>query len=238
MAIPRWIINPLFRGFTNVLCKIDAAPLSKIPQTGPLILISNHINFLEIPILYGRLGSRPVTVFAKRETWESGFMRVLFDMSLAIPVRRGEADTEALRKAIETLKAGRILALAPEGTRSGTGQLQQAHPGLVLIAQRSGAPMLPIAFHGSEGYKNDWKHLRRTDFHIKVGNAFSLKIPETKVTSALRQQMVDEIMYQIAAILPPKYRGYYSNLRSATETFIEFQNPFQSNLLQRDLILT
>ncbi|MBI5034339.1 MAG: 1-acyl-sn-glycerol-3-phosphate acyltransferase [Chloroflexi bacterium] len=237
MALSRRIVNPLLNGLTDFICKIDATQLAKIPPTGPLMLVSNHINFLEIPILYCRLANRPLTVFAKKESWDSLLIRSLFDLSLAIPVRRGEVDTEALRRAVEVLKMGRMLALAPEGTRSGTGQLQQAHPGLVLIAQRSGAPILPIAFYGSENYKNDWKRLRRTNFHIAVGNPFLLKFPETKMTNAIRRQMVDEVMCQIAALLPPKYRGYYSNLETATEKFLEFSNPSQSNLLQRSSVI-
>jgi 1-acyl-sn-glycerol-3-phosphate acyltransferase len=73
-------------------------------------------------------------------------------------------------------------------------------------------------------------HLRRTDFHVVVGNPFYLNVDGIKVTRQVRQQIVDEIMYQMAALLPPDYRGYYSDLEHATETFLRFSDPSQSNL--------
>ena len=87
-----------------------------------------------------------------------------------------------------------------------------------------------MACYGSEIFYRNLTRLRRTDFHVVVGNPFYLNVDGIKVTRHVRQQIVDEIMYQIAALLPPAYRGYYSDLEQATETFLRFSDPSQSNL--------
>jgi 1-acyl-sn-glycerol-3-phosphate acyltransferase len=226
--VRRWV-NSTLHGLTNLLCRVDVAQLERIPERGPLILAANHVNFLEIPVLYTRLGERPVVVFTKAETFDSLLMRTLFDLSRAIPVKRGEADANALRRASKVLETGHILAVAPEGTRSGDGHLQRGHPGVVILALRTGAPVLPIAYYGGEKLGHNLPRLKQTDFHVVVGNPFHLNA-EGRVTREMRQQMADEIMYQIAALLPPDYRGHYSNLAAATETYLRFPESSESNL--------
>jgi 1-acyl-sn-glycerol-3-phosphate acyltransferase len=147
MTLRRRLVDAALHGLINVLCRVDEAQLAKIPQRGPLILVANHVNFLEIPVLYTRMGKRPLRVLAKAETWGNPFKEFLFDLSMAIPVQRGEVDTSAVRLAVQALEAGHILAVAPEGTRSGDGQLQRGHPGVLrrrdLLAQPA-----PLAANG------------------------------------------------------------------------------------------
>jgi len=232
MSLVRQLTNSTLHGLTSTLCRVNAAQLSKVPERGPLILVANHVNFLEIPVLYTRLGSRPVVAFTKAETFDSWFMRSVFDLSKAIPVKRGEVDTTALKCAAQVLETGRILAVAPEGTRSGDGCLQRGQPGVVMLAMRTKAPLLPIAYFGGEAFWRNLPRFKRTDFHVVVGQPFYLDDRGARVTREVRQQMADEIMYQIAALLPPAYRGYYSNLAAATGTYLRFPESSASNLRQ------
>ena len=180
--------------------------------------------------MYTRLQPRPVTGLAKAESWDNPALAFLADLWGAIPVRRGEVDLNALRQALRALEAGQILAVAPEGTRSGDGRLQAGQPGIVLLALRSGAPLLPIVTYGGERFWQNVKRLRRTGFHIVVGRPFLLDPGSGRVTRPVRQQMVDEIMYQMAALLPPAHRGVYSNLAAATERYLHFPPGSGSNL--------
>jgi len=184
------------------------ASLAQVPARGPLILVTNHIGSLEVPLLFAHLQPRPVTGFAKIETWDDPFMGWLFDLWGAIPIRRGEADVDALRKGFTALEQGCILAVAPEGTRSRHGRLLRARPGVAMIALRSGVMLLPLAHWGGENFSGNLKRLKRTDFHVKVGQPFRLQVEE-KVTRQVRQQVADEIMFQIAALMPEAYRGEY-----------------------------
>ena len=230
MTLTYRVATSTIKGLIRLLCRVDDAQLAQVPDQGPLIIVANHVNFLEVPLLYTHLQPRPVTGFAKAETWDNAALGTLFDLGGAIPLRRGEADIAALRQALKALEAGQILAVAPEGTRSGHGRLQPGHPGVVFLALRSGAPLLPVAYYGGELFWRNLPRLRRTDFHIVVGQPFYLDADGVKVTRQVRQQMVDEIMYQVAALLPPAYRGVYSDLAAATETHLRFSPGAESNL--------
>jgi 1-acyl-sn-glycerol-3-phosphate acyltransferase len=230
MTPTRQVVSTTIKRLTRILCRVDDAQLAHVPTQGPLILIANHVNFLEVPLLYTHLQPRRVTGFAKIETWHNPAMGLLFDLYGAIPLRRGEADVAAFRRGLAILEVGHILAVAPEGTRSGHGRLGRGHPGVVMLALRSGAPLLPMAYYGGESLRRNVARLRRTDFHIVVGRPFYLDAGGVKMTREVRQRMVDEIMYQLAALLPPAYRGHYSNLAVATEQYLRFPATSESNL--------
>jgi 1-acyl-sn-glycerol-3-phosphate acyltransferase len=211
------------KGLTRLGCKIDDRQLEKIAPVGPLIVVSNHISFLEVPLIFTHLQPRPVTGFAKAESWDNPLYRMLFNLWGAIPIKRGEADLSAMRKGIEALQQGKILGISPEGTRSRDGCLRRGHPGVVTLALNSGAPLQPLVYFGGESLNQNLRRLRRTDFHIRVGEPFYLDPDGDKVTKEARQKMVDEIMYQIAALLPPPYRGFYTDLDSATHKYLHFK---------------
>ncbi len=233
MTLTYRVVTSTIKGLTRLLCRVDDAQLARVPDRGPLIMVANHVNFLEVPLLYTHLQPRPVTGFAKAETWDNPALGALFDLGRAIPLRRGEADVTALRRALKVLEAGHILAVAPEGTRSGHGYLQRGKPGVVFLALHSGAPLLPVVFYGGELFWRNLPRLRRTDFHIVVGQLFYLDPGGAKVTRQVRQQMTDEIMYQMAALLPQAYRGVYSDLAAATEAYLRFPDGVESNLHRR-----
>jgi 1-acyl-sn-glycerol-3-phosphate acyltransferase len=128
----------------------------------------------------------------------------------------------AMRAGIEWLKAGKILVIAPEGTRTGDGRLIEGHPGIVIVAMKARVPILPVVYYGHEELWRNIKRLRRTDFHVHVGRPFYLDPGGERVTKAVRRQMVDEIMFQLARLLPEKYRGHYEDMSQATERYLKF----------------
>jgi 1-acyl-sn-glycerol-3-phosphate acyltransferase len=206
----RLLISSL-KTLTNLICRIDAREVDKIPLTGPLIIYTNHVNLLEIPILYTRFQPRRLRGMILARRWDNPILRKLLDIAEAIPLRRGEADITAIHKGMQALERGEIVGIAPEGTRSYDGQLQRAHPGVVLLALHSQAPLLPLAFYGAENFKENLSRLRRSDFHIRVGVPFRLDDRGERVSRQVRQAMVDEMMLQLAVLLPPSYLGYYAD---------------------------
>ena len=225
MTLTAQIMNPVFKQITRILCRIDDSHWEKIPGNGPLLLIVNHINFIEVPIMYTHLLPRPLTGFVKAENWEKPFTRWLFTMWNAIPLQRGEADMSAIRAGLAALSDGKILTVAPEGTRTGDGRLLAGHPGMVTMALKAKAPLLPVAYYGTEMLWDNVRHLRRTDFHMKVGQLFYLDDKGQRVTRGIRQQMADEIMVQLARLLPEPYRGHYADQSAWSEEFLHFDTP-------------
>lgn len=197
---------------TGILCRIHAPDIHRIPMRGPLIVISNHTGQLEVAVFFALLQPRPITGWAKMEAWDHAFLSWLFRLWGVIPIRRGEGDTSALRKALKALEDGYIFGLAPEGTRNKTGKLNRAQPGVVMLATHSGVPILPVAHWGGENFLRNLTRFRRTDFHIRVGSPFRLKLDGIKVTREVRQQIADEMMMRIAELMPPEYHGVYEKV--------------------------
>lgn len=224
MTLAFRVVNTTIKSLTHVLCRIDDTQLSLVPRHGPLILVANHINFLEVPVVFTHLQPRPVTGLVKSETWDNRAMAYLFNLWGGIPLKRGEADMAAYHLALEALMNGKIVAVTPEGTRSGHGQLQRGYPGIVTLALRSGAPLLPIVYYGNERFRKNIVRLRRTEFTIRVGRPFYLQIGEPKARRQVRQAITDEIMYQLAMLLPVPYRGVYADLDAATQNYLRFLN--------------
>jgi 1-acyl-sn-glycerol-3-phosphate acyltransferase len=206
------VVNWVLRRVFQAVCRVDQAALRAIPAQGPFILVGNHVNFLEAPVLIPHLDPRPVTGIAKRESWKNPLFYFLFNQWEVIPIDRGMVDREAFRLSVEALAQKKILAIFPEGTRSMDGCLLQGKPGVVALAMRSKAPLIPMAFFGYEHFWSNLKHLRRTDFHIAVGKPFQLDTNGEALSRDARQVVTDEIMYKVAELLPEHYRGYYKDV--------------------------
>lgn len=211
MKTASYLVTPCIRAILKVLCRVDCSELKKVPATGPLIIVINHINFLEVPMLYSFLYPREIIGIIKAETWDNPLIGALASVWSAIPINRGTADMTAMRGALRTLSRGGMLAIAPEGTRSGDGRLREGHAGVVLIAARSGAPILPIAHYGGESFWKNLRAFRKTPFHFRVGEPYTLKVPEGGLGRAERQRCSEDIMLRIAALLPKEYRGFYAD---------------------------
>lgn len=218
--ISLWLITFLLRIYFRITLRIDApGGMDKIPAQGPLIVITNHTGQVEVPVFATLLQPRKITGWGKVEAFENPFLRWVFSAWDIIPVHRGEADMTALKSALRMLEEGRIFGIAPEGTRNKTGILRRGLPGAAILALKSGAPVLPVAHWGGEMFLKNLKNFKRTDFHIRIGEPFYVKA-EGKVNGEMRQEMVDEMMYKIAAMMPEQYRGEYSDLSKASEKFL------------------
>lgn len=216
-----WFLNFIIRVYTRITCRIDAPDLHKFPMHGPLIVIANHTGQIEVPMLFAHLQPRKLTGWAKIESWDNNFLNWVFGVWGVIPVRRGAADMHALKEALRALKKGLIFGLAPEGTRNYNGKLKRALPGAVTIALHSGAPIIPIAHWGGENFMKNFKRLKRTDFHIRTGVPFKIDTQGIKITGEMRQQIVDEMMVQIARLMPEEYRGEYAEISELPTQFIK-----------------
>ena len=220
MDLIRWIVVQFIRVGLGLTCRINAKNLDRIPPKGPMIVYTNHTGSIEVPLTFLLLQPRPLTGIAKIESWDNFFMAWLFNLWGIIPIRRGEADMEAMRKTLDSLNEGKILGMSPEGTRNKTGKLLRGHPGIVLLALRSGAPLIPLANWGGENFKTNLRKFKRTEFYAVVGKPIIIKTKGNRVDKNARQDIVDELMYQLAALLPEEYRGEYKDLNNATTNYI------------------
>jgi len=111
------------------------------------------------------------------------------------------------------MKQGGLLVIAPEGTRSKTEALQEGKMGVAFLATKSGYPVLPVAVTGTEdrGIVENLKHFRRSKITATAADLLYIDIPKGEGREEAMRQATDEIMCQIAALLPEKYRGVYAD---------------------------
>ncbi len=216
-------VNALIRGVLKLLFRIDGDELAKLPPEGPAILVSNHTTNLEGPIYYVLIQPRRATGLAKRELWENPATRFFMQLWQMIPVTRGRPDPRAIRRALRALDRGMFLGIAPEGTRSKGGGLQRGLPGTALLATAKQVPIYPMVQWGITDFSRNIRRLRRTPITFRVGPPFFLpKRGERRASMEELRQMTDEIMYQLALLLPEEHRGYYAEVSQRTARYLTF----------------
>jgi 1-acyl-sn-glycerol-3-phosphate acyltransferase len=211
----------LVRFLMKMVLRFEIRGIENIPTTGPLVIVINHIAFLD-PVLV--LGSFPrlAIPMAKVEVLQSRVWGWLLKTYGAIPVRRGEVDMNAVRSALRVLKQGEAVLLAPEGTRSPTYQMQPAKDGAVILALRGQAQIVPVAITGTHRVKAHWRKFRRPPIHCLVGKPFRLQSSwgNGRPSRSEISIMTEQVMYRLAAQLPPEFRGVYSNVEVATDSYL------------------
>jgi 1-acyl-sn-glycerol-3-phosphate acyltransferase len=210
--------SPAWRVFANngmavimyATMRLDLGGLEKVPRTGPLLVIINHNSFVDplVPCVFVRQDVFPMAKVEALNHWLGWTLKWYG----AFPIRRGTGDVKSLKTALRVLRAGHALLMAPEGTRNPDGVLQDAHEGAALIAARSGAPILPIGMRGAAPYLKNLKRLKRTTVTMRVGHPLVLRPQDHNPTREELKEMTDEMMYALAALLPPAMRGRYSDV--------------------------
>lgn len=194
---------------TQIVMRLLMALLSRyrvigaehIPQQGAFLFISNHMSFWDIPAANLPMPRGMVGLAAAKYqgTWLEPFFRGF----ALIWVEQFSADRRALRDAITVLKAGVPLGMAPEGTRSRTGQLIHGTSGAAFIATRADVPILPGAVWGTE------KVLRRPRPLVTVRYGKPFRLPNPRAKGDELDAYAERMMCAIAALLPEQYHGLY-----------------------------
>lgn len=207
-------IRLLARPIVALICRLRIEGLANIPTSGPVILAMNHIHWTDIPLASIRV-PRVTHYMSKIENFRVPILGQILRWCGTFPVRRGEGDREALRIAERLLRDGQIIVIFPEGHRSGTGVLLRAHPGAAYIALRTGAPIVPVAITGTQRL---FKSFRLGPWAprvaIRYGRPFHLTDPGASSRRGRDSlaQATDQIMREIAALLPAEQRGPYADL--------------------------
>jgi 1-acyl-sn-glycerol-3-phosphate acyltransferase len=193
-------------GALHLLADIRVSHMERCPPEGPVILVSNHLSYYDIPLI-GAWAPRTTLFFSKSEIKRWPVIGGIATRYGTIFVRRGESDRQAVRETLTALGNGQLVGVFPEGTRSHGRGMIRALPGVALLAQRSGAAVWPVSVTGSERIGKDL----RPSVTLTGGDPFD------PVAAAVaehgerptHEQITDTIMRRIAALLPDRYRGAY-----------------------------
>jgi 1-acyl-sn-glycerol-3-phosphate acyltransferase len=207
------IFRFILRLILNLIARIEMIGFDNLPTSQGFVIAANHIGRLDAALAYYVL-DRPDIIMVVAEKYEKyAFFRWLVRITNGMFIDRYNADIKAIRETLRRLQQGQILTITPEGTRSKSGNLIQAKPGGIYLAWKAGVPILPVALTGTEDaiVKDRLKHFKRLNIKAVAGKAFILPPIDGKDRDAAMQEYTDEVMFRIAALLPPERRGFYAD---------------------------
>ncbi len=204
--IAKWTVYWYFKLVTRL--KVEG--LENIPAEGPVLLVANHLNNADPPLVSVTL-KRNAIFMAKEQLFRNRCIGYLVCGLGAFPVHRGQMDRQAIRDAENVLERNLILVMFPEAARSKDGKLHEAHPGSALIASRHDVPIVPVAITGTEKLTDRWFIFRRYPVSLSYGKPFHLPGKDSGKRKKDLEASTRFIMEHIAEMLPGQYRGFYSS---------------------------
>jgi len=204
----RWLVVRLMRLVVRLMTRTRAKGVENIPRNAGALIVTNHLGDADLVI---GMAVSPVAVNAvsKADLYDYPILGKLMDAYGIIWIHRGQPDRRAIRAILDGLAQGRLVGIAPEGRESLSGGLEEGTDGAAYLALKSGAPILPVAFTGTENSHvfGSLKRLRRPEITVTIGSLFYLD------RQSERRQAIKEgtcqIMRTLAALLPPSYQGFY-----------------------------
>jgi len=211
-ALSRFVVMALFR----TLWRPVIEGRENIPPTGPLIVASNHLSFID-SIVIPLCVPRKVVFLAKVEYWEGRSLsslprRIFFKAFEAVPVARGQENaTESLNLAAQVLARGDAFGIYPEGTRSRDGRLYRGRTGVGWLALSTGAMVQPVGLVGTDRVQPIGAKVPRIHrVRVRFGEPVDPKLYAGMPPGQARRQITDEVMDRIAAMSPQKRASTYN----------------------------
>lgn len=204
-----WAARGLAWLLVRLVCRCRFSGREHVPRTGALLVVANHLSWFD-PILLSLVTSRRVWFFAKEEVFRWPVVGWLCTVTGQIPVHRGEGDRTALERALAYLGEGRAIVFFPEGTVERQEKMIAAHPGVAMLAMRSGATLLPIAHMGTRRVLRPGRGWFPR-VQVTVGLPYKPALQTGTARKAGLQEITREVMLHIAEMLPTAQRGVYQD---------------------------
>ncbi len=197
----------------RTLTKFTVIGGENIPEEGGVLITTNHRSRLDTPLLVAITARKDLVAIVAKKYQEKPFFKwVLERVGKMVWMDREKTDFAAIREALMHLRKGRIVGIAPEGTRSSeAGTLLEGKQGAALMAGQAGVPIVPVGIVGSREIYSHWAKLRRPPVTVRVGKPYTLPPMDRDNRQEWLSRYTVEIMCQIAAQLPPALRGYYAD---------------------------
>ncbi len=167
-----------------------------VPPSGGLIVASNHISYLDPPLL-GTWFPRVIHFMAKQELFDTPVFGPLIRAVHAFPVNREAGDRGAIRHALRVLKGGGVVGIFPEGRRNLDGEAQ-ARSGAVLLASTAQCPVVPVALVGT---RLAAKRLRASHVEVRIGKPMRFQGSARKPTKTELAAWTEELTHVIADLM-------------------------------------
>jgi len=194
-SLRRW--QAVSRGLARSLARVEVSGMENVPARGPVVVAMNHRAFFDGPFVFGFV-PRPITCLVKVEAFTPGAAYILRSTG-QIPVRRDRVDLGAVRLCLRILRGGGVVGIFPEGSR-GNGLVERARPGVAYLAMRTGAPVVPLALHGTDTLRHG---TRRTDVRLVAGPPIRLPAvdPKARLNRRVVAEQAERVRVALAALV-------------------------------------
>jgi 1-acyl-sn-glycerol-3-phosphate acyltransferase len=208
-----WVIKAVLTPILGVCFRVKVEGREHVPKRGPVILAANHRSFLD-SIFLPLVLRRRVTFVAKAEYFDDPRTAWFFRGVGQIPIRRegGSASERALGAATDVLRAGRVFAIYPEGTRTRDGYLHRGHTGVARLSLRTGTPIVPVGLVGTDEVQPVDRRMPRLFRPVVVRFGEPLdpaRYEGGDVEQLALRELTDEVMYEIAQLCGYEYVDTY-----------------------------
>lgn len=210
-SINRQSLRNFVKWVLEGLTDLTVTGTENVPMTGGIILATNHMSRLDTPLLLAGIPRNDLGALVAHKYRFNPLFAFMVWATDSFWINREITDYHAIRAGVDALRKGRILGIAPEGTRSRVAALIHGKPGTALLAELSKAPILPVAIAGSETVMRGIMRLKKPPVRIQFGKPFKLPALDRENREEGLKRNTDEIMCRIAAMLPEKYWGVYAD---------------------------
>ena len=213
LLISRSLVIFGFRVLYRIFSRLEFIGWENVPKSGPYLLVFNHVSMFDPPLMVSFWPKAP-EIIAASYLWDRPVFGSIMRWYGSIPNSREYFDRKVLDAALDTLKFGRILCLAPEGKRSNAPGLLPAQLGVAFIAEKANVPIVPIGITGTTPDLLDKAiRFKRPKITIRAGKSFSLPSINAKGKARKQERLrnADMVMIKIAELLPEEYRGVYAD---------------------------
>ena len=180
-----------------------------VPPYGPVILACNHLAFTDPPVLVASI-PRPLYFVGKKELFSNPVGAFLMRNFHVSPYDRATNNVDTMRTLLNHLDRDRAVVIFPEGTRSPSHALQEAMPGVVYLALKSHAPILPVGITGTQKVSAWRMPAPLCRLTASIGPPFTLPVIEGHTPRPVMNSILRMIMERVALQLPPEFRGVYA----------------------------
>ncbi len=194
-----------------LLARIQVNGRENIPASGPYLVVLNHTSTVDTPVLLLTFPIMKWRFFAVEKWKHHPVFGPIMAWLGAIYVERDEMDRDKLRAALHAIEQGLVFGLAPEGTRSKTGQMMPAKDGAAYLALRTQIPIVPVGLVNCDVLFTNFKQLKKTHVQVNIGEPFYLPNRDRRVRAKELPAYTHYIMAHLAAQLPERYHGVYTD---------------------------
>jgi 1-acyl-sn-glycerol-3-phosphate acyltransferase len=194
--------------FSN-LGRLEVTGREAVPPYGPLIVVSNHLSYTDSPLLVASI-PRPLYFICKGGPFVNPMSKYVLERFHVAPFDRSRLRVDAARLMLRMLAEDRAVVVFPEGHRSPDHTMKAGMLGVVYLALKSQAPILPVGLTGTEKIRGWRMPLPLCRLSANIGQPFTLPLLEGRPSREVMASLLDLIMVRIADLLPAQYRGAYS----------------------------